>query len=68
MPARRKGEDQIQAKIGMLIAKEGLTPKQAAGKAYGMSRGGDLGPAAKRAAGKEPARRRGKEPARRRGK
>lgn len=44
-------------KIGRKIAKlrrEGKTAEQAAGQAFGMARSGDLGSAAKRAAGRPP--------------
>ena len=49
--APKKGR--ISRKIGHLVKKEGKTPKQAAGQAFGMARSGDLGPAAKRKAGRK---------------
>lgn len=48
------GREVIARKIGKLIREEGKTPSQAAGQAFGMARGGDLGSAAKKAAGRKP--------------
>lgn len=48
-----KGHDAIERKIKHLIESEGKPPKAAAGQAFGMARHGDLGPAAKRAAGRK---------------
>jgi len=49
--AKHKGHRVIGRKIAKL-RREGKTGDQAAGQAYGMARHGDLGPAAKAAAGK----------------
>lgn len=50
--AHNRGQSTISGKIEYLIEEEGLTPKHAVGKAYGMARHGNLGPSAKRAAGR----------------
>lgn len=47
------GRKRISRKIRHLVKEEGKTPKQAAGQAFGMARSGDLGPSAKRKAGKK---------------
>ena len=54
MPHRKpkKGKKKISRKIAHLVKKEGKTPKQAAGQAFGMARQGTLGSAAKKAAGR----------------
>ena len=43
-----KGQQAISRKIAHLVSDEGKTPKQAAGQAYGMARGGYIGESAKR--------------------
>ena len=48
------GGEKISRKIGKLVREEGKTRSQAAGQAFGQARQGDLGPAAKRAAGRKP--------------
>lgn len=50
MARKPKGQAAISRKVRKLVKKEGKTPKQAAGQAFGMARRGDLGPAAKTAA------------------
>jgi hypothetical protein len=50
------GKKRISKKIGFLMHEEGLSANQAAGKAYGMARHGSMGGAAKRAAGRRPAK------------
>ncbi len=50
------GREVIGRKIGKLIREEGKTPSQAAGQAFGQARGGDLGSAARREAGRRPPR------------
>lgn len=57
---KRKGQKRISRKIRHLVKTEGKTPEQAAGQAYGQARAGDLGPAAKRAAGRRPRKKRKK--------
>jgi len=52
--AKRAGQKTIGRKISHLKSKEGKTQEQAVGQALGMARGGDLGSAAKRAAGRKP--------------
>lgn len=49
---KNAGRKRIGRKIAHLIEEEGKTRTQAAGQAFGMARAGDLGAAAKRAAGK----------------
>ncbi len=51
---KRAGQGAISRKISHLVRKEGKTQKAAVGQALGMARAGDLGPAAKRAAGRKP--------------
>lgn len=58
--ALSKGDEAVRRKIAHLIESEGKTPSQAAGQAFGMARHGDLGPAAKRVAGRPPRKGRGK--------
>jgi hypothetical protein len=52
--SKRAGQQTISRKISHLVRKEGKSQKAAVGQALGMARGGDLGPAAKRAAGRKP--------------
>lgn len=56
---RKRGQKAIGRKIAKVV-REGKTTKQAAGQAFGMARAGDLGPAAKRAAGRKRKKRRKK--------
>lgn len=48
-----EGRKQISRKIRHLVREEDKTPAQAAGQAFGMARAGDLGPGAKRVAGRK---------------
>jgi hypothetical protein len=51
--AANEGRSKISRKISHLVKEENKTQKQAVGQALGMARQGDLGPAAKRSAGRK---------------